>query len=292
MSIGNAVIGKGRPAAARQTKAQSRGSTRAIPSSGSATAVLDREPKKAATRRQRRRDDQGRPTTVARATRPPSSIIYEEPTALSPAYLSTAADSDTLPPRCGRVDLPAETSKPEAAPRLANRATAKKGKENADVAAGTDFNDPAVRAAINHHANVAQDVLFPSRAIASLGLDDGMSVMGMRLFLARFNREAGGSERDSLFKTLTDQVAITHQRIAKLDADAERASSLEAKRLYLDASAKLRSELRKMFETVSSYRRENRAMTEQLVAAANEECESHAKKTKPRKATNAQRTRK
>lgn len=238
----------------------------------------------------KRTDNDGpRPATVARTT---SSLpIYEEPSTFSPAF-PLASNGEASQSRftgdtvLGRADMP-DGPAPQA-----NKTQAKKGTKESDPAARVNYNDPAVRATINHHADVAQNVLFPSRAIASLGLDEGMSIMGMRLFLARFNREAGGDENDPVFKVLTDQVAITHQRIAKLDAEAEEVRSFAGKKLYLDAAAKLRSELRKMFEAVAAYRQEKRSQRKRSATATNNnEHKSHAKKSKPRKTKNAHRTR-
>jgi hypothetical protein len=115
------------------------------------------------------------------------------------------------------------------------------------------LDDPALVAALNHQAAVVENVYYPSMTLASLGLDENTSIIGMRLVLARF-KEAAGNPSDPVERLLLDQLATAHFKIPALFARSEEATSIDFKALYLSAATKLLSTLGQLVTVLSTYR--------------------------------------
>jgi len=137
--------------------------------------------------------------------------------------------------------------------------------------------DPAVAAALNQQAAVLQNAFFPNSMIGALALpEEKVAVTAVRIFLARFRRDAG-EPADSVERLLLDQLAFAHLRVGQLHALAEEAPQLDFKKLYLHNAARLLAEIDKTVLTLIAYRdaqkrHQRRPALAHAVAGSTEAC--------------------
>lgn len=155
-------------------------------------------------------------------------------------------------------------ARPAAVPRVVGGTAAlpADGPADAPTPSAPPRPDPAATAALNREAAILENVYFPGQLAAALGLDDTLSIMGVRLFLARFRRDVGTAD-DPIERQLVDQLALTHLLISRLQAQATGAEKLEFKKLYLQAAAQLLSEHRKAALDLQAYRKASRRQRRQ-----------------------------
>jgi hypothetical protein len=119
--------------------------------------------------------------------------------------------------------------------------------------AASPLGGPAAVAALNRQASVLQNLFFPSQVLASLAGGDKASATALRLFLARFQQEAG-SPQDPVEQLLLDQLVAAHLKVGELYALAATAAKLEFKQLYANGAVRLLGAVCQLVSTLATYR--------------------------------------
>ncbi len=128
-----------------------------------------------------------------------------------------------------------------------------------------DLNDPAIIAGLNQQAAVLRNMLFPTQVIDALALGENASAVGVRLFLARFREEAGGSG-DAVENVLLDQLTLAHLKVGEFYALAAESPNFDFKQAYNNAAVRLLGAICTLISTLTVYR--NSARPSQVGRAA------------------------
>jgi len=111
----------------------------------------------------------------------------------------------------------------------------------------------AALAKATREGNIVRTMAFPAAMASALPIGNEVGPSGFKLYLDQLVQDAG-APTDPVERMLLEQLALAHQRVAKLHAQAEEAKSADAAKVYLVAAIRLTGELRRLALAVRQYR--------------------------------------
>jgi hypothetical protein len=113
------------------------------------------------------------------------------------------------------------------------------------------FGHMAELAPERREGEVARDMVVPVCISEIIG-SDRVSTGGARIYLSGLYPDAR-RPKDAIEQMLFDQAAIAHQRLAQLQAQAHKAKTLEAAKVYNQAATRLMGEFRRFALAIKQY---------------------------------------
>lgn len=101
--------------------------------------------------------------------------------------------------------------------------------------------------------NIVRAMAFPAAMASAIPISKEVGASGFKLYLDGVVKDAGASA-DPIERMLIEQLALAHQRVAQLHAQAEEAKSAEVAKVYLTAAIRLTGELRRLALALRQYR--------------------------------------
>jgi len=151
---------------------------------------------------------------------------------------------DVRPPNSDLVPSPKEND------------SASPARETDHPAKSPDLNNPVHVQAINRQAAILENMVFPEQFKEAMDLSDSMSIMSIRLRLARYRHEAEVS--DPIEKILADHILLAHHMVAEMFALAAKTDKVEYKHLYHGSAARVSGSMCQLVTTLTAYRSSKR----------------------------------